>query len=273
MAPRRSGRPADPPIMTPMSDESVDGDNPQHQPQTTAAGTIQFPPELIQQLREQITNEIRAQLLPKVPTVPTPSVYIDEIREEREHIRKLAKDRLSTKPIQLLGRENYIKWRESMISDAHLIDATHILEENQESSPYEANSIDTARWQKQDEVLHTRLVQSMSPTIKSTINWRNFQSTAALWTRINKIYGISSAEERLMIVKDLLDLHPQGDYVSMLLDFQRLISQLEIIDMSFSDFYHDYLICLLGQWQQQFVRTKLDEFYACGRGPIQNIDI
>jgi hypothetical protein len=32
-------------------------------------------------------------------------------------------------------------------------------------------------------------------------------------------------------------------------------------------------IYLLGQWQAGFVHTHLDEFFACGWGPIQNLNI
>ena len=113
----------------------------------------------------------------------------------------------------------------------------------------------------------------MSPTVKTTIDWSDLTSAAALWSQINTVYGISLAEERLMTTKALMDLHPQGDYVGMILDFRRITSRLRKLGMSFDDFCHDYLICLLGQWQQQFVRTKLDEFYVSGRGLIQNMDI
>lgn len=44
-------------------------------------------------------------------------------------------------------------------------------------------------------------------------------SAAHFWRELSNIYGISTAEERLMTVKALLDLHPQGDYVSMLYDY------------------------------------------------------
>ncbi|KAJ5619407.1 hypothetical protein N7510_003391 [Penicillium lagena] len=260
MAPRRSGRPTDASVMTPLSDDSVDDNLHQSKPQIST--------ELLQQLREQITSELRAQLLGDKPNTPRNS----DLNEERERIRKLAKERLATKPIQLHGRDDYIKWRESILSDAYMIDATYILEENQESSPF-VDAIDTTRWDKQNEVLYTRLLQSMSPHIKANINWGDTTSAAALWSQINIVYGISLAEERLMTVKALLDLNPQGDYVSMIFDYQRIISRLGKMDMSFDDFCHDYLICLLGQWQQHFVRTKLDELYACGRGPIQNLDI
>ena len=265
MAPRRSGRPADSSTLTPMSDDSVD-ENTLQGPNSIAAQTIQL-------LQTQV-QALQAQLQAATPLAQASGTALgtDHTDKEQERIRKLAKERLSTKPIQLLGRENYMKWRESMLSDAYMIEATHILEGNQQSPPSE-DKIDIARWSKQNEVLYTRLLQSMSPQIKSTINWNDLTSAAALWSQINTVYGISSAEERLMTVKALMDLYPQGDYVSMLLDFQRITAQLRKMNVSFEDFCHDYLVCLLGQWQQQFVRTKLDEFFASGRGPIQNMDV
>jgi hypothetical protein len=44
-------------------------------------------------------------------------------------------------------------------------------------------------------------------------------SVAHFWCELSNIYGISIAEERLMTVKALLDLHPQGDYISMLYNY------------------------------------------------------
>ena len=110
MAPRR-GRTADQSILTPMSDDSVDENSQQG---NSMAAQIQL-------LQSQI-QALQAQLQAATPQVPTTigggtTLGIDGIGKEQDRIRKLAKDRLSTKPIQLLGRENYMKWRESMLSE------------------------------------------------------------------------------------------------------------------------------------------------------------
>ncbi|ODH46998.1 hypothetical protein GX48_06935, partial [Paracoccidioides brasiliensis] len=37
--------------------------------------------------------------------------------------------------------------------------------------------------------------------------------------------------------------------------------------------YHDLFILGLRDWQQEFVRIKLDDFYAIKQGPIQNLNL
>jgi hypothetical protein len=76
-----------------------------------------------------------------------------------------------------------------------------------------------------------------------------------------------------MTVKALLDINPQGNYPAMVRDFQRIAAKLRRLNMSFDDMIHDIFLCFLGQWQQQFIHTQLDEFYSCGRGPIKNLNI
>jgi hypothetical protein len=100
------------------------------------------------------------------------------------------------------------------------------------------------------------------------LDWHESTSAAHFWRELSNIYGISTAEERLMTVKALLDLHPQGDYVSMLYDYQHLVAKLKQMKITLEDLFHNIFIYLLGQWQAGFVRTHLDKFFACGRGPI-----
>jgi hypothetical protein len=67
-----------------------------------------------------------------------------------------------------------------------------------------------------------------------------------------------------MTVKALLDLHPQGDYIGMLYNYQCLVTKLKQMKITLEDLFHNIFIYLLGQWQAGFVHTHLDEFFACG---------
>jgi hypothetical protein len=42
---------------------------------------------------------------------------------------------------------------------------------------------------------------------------------AELWARIILTFGLSAAKERLITVKALLDINPQGNYPAMIRDF------------------------------------------------------
>ncbi|CBF80690.1 predicted protein [Aspergillus nidulans FGSC A4] len=97
--------------------------------------------------------------------------------------------------------------------------------------------------------------ESITPHVQETISWEDSTLAAELWARITSTYGLSTAEERLMTVKALLDINPQGNYPAMIRDPQQIGAKLK---------------CL---WQQSFIYTKLDKFFSCGRGPIKNLDI
>ena len=92
-----------------MSDESID--------ETPTDDMMQLLREQQVQMRDQQAQIKALQAQLQAPSIEA-TIGTDSIDKEHERVRKLAKDRLSTKPFQLLGRENYIKWRESMISDA-----------------------------------------------------------------------------------------------------------------------------------------------------------
>jgi hypothetical protein len=51
-----------------------------------------------------------------------------------------------------------------------------------------------------------------------------------------------------MTVKALLDLHPQGDYVGMLYNYQCLVTKLKQMKITLEDLFHNIFIYLLGQW-------------------------
>jgi hypothetical protein len=152
-----------------------------------------------------------------------------------------------------------------------MVEAKDIL--NQTKPPDGSSDIDTACWNAKNEVLHTRILQTITSHVQETISWEDSTLAAELWARITLTFGLSKAEERLMTVKALLDINPQGNYPAMIRDFQRIAAKLKQMDLSFNDILHDIFICSLGQWQQSFVRTKLDEFFSCGRGPIKNLDV
>lgn len=242
--------------------------------------------EMAQQLREDIRREMRAEQQYKSPVQQshqetdqdlsrernTEIQQLDLAYREQERIRKLAKSKFSTqRPAILNGRDNYTTWRDSILMDAHMIEAKNVLD--QAKPPDGSNDIDIARWQTKNEILHTRILQSIASHVRETISWEDSTLAVELWARITSTYGLSAAEERLMTVKALLDINPQGNYPAMIRDFQRITAKLKRMDLSFEDLIHDIFICSLGQWQQNFVRTKLDEFYSCGRGPIKNLNI
>lgn len=142
-----------------------------------------------------------------------------------------------------------------------------------QTEPPDGSEIEIPKWQIKSEILHTRILQSIAPHVREMISWEYSTLAVDILARITSSYSLPTAEERLMTVKALLDVNPQGNYPAMIRDFQWITAKLKRMNLSFEDLVHDIFICSLGQWDQNFVRTKLDELYSCGRGPIKNLDI
>ena len=249
--------------------------------------------ELVEELRDEIRREIHEvraeQQQQQQQQSPTQQLHreinqdasydrniriqqLDLLYRERKRIWKLAKSKFGTRrSVILTDRDNYITWRDSVLMDAYIIEAEGILV--QRKPPNGSNEIDIACWDAKNDVMRTRILQSIASHVLETICQQDSALAAELWARIASTYAPSTAEERLVTVKALLDINPQGNYPAMIRDFQRITEKLRRMDLSFEDLIHDIFICSLGQWQQDFAHTKLDEFYSCGRGPIKNLDI
>lgn len=267
------------------ADEARSDEEPSIMEEMRASLLRQLREEIAQQLRDEIKREIRAEQQDPSPAqqlhqdINRDASYkrnaeiqqLDLVYREQERIRKLAKSKFGTrKPITLNGRDNYTTWRDSILMDAHMIEAKEILD--QTKSP-NGSDIEIAHWQAKNEILHTRILQTIASHVRETISWEDSTLAAEIWARITSTYGLSAAEERIMTVKALLDINPQDNYPAMIRDFQRLTAKLRRMNLSFDDMIHDIFICSLGQWNQNFIRTQLDEFYSCGQGPIKNLDI
>ncbi|CBF81124.1 hypothetical protein AN5227.2 [Aspergillus nidulans FGSC A4] len=229
--------------------------------------------ELGREIVEELRDEIRREIHEDASYDRNMRIQqLDLLYRERKRIWKLAKSKFRTRRSVILSdRHNYITWRDSVLMDAYIIDAKDIFV--QTKPPNGSNEIDIACWDAKNVIMRTRILQSIASHVRETICRQRSTLAAELWARIASTYAPSTAEERLVTVKALLDINPQGNYPAMIRDYQRIGEKLRRMDLSFEDLIHDIFICSLGQWQQDFVHTKLDEFYSCGRGPIKNLDI
>ncbi|OJD17671.1 hypothetical protein AJ78_02262 [Emergomyces pasteurianus Ep9510] len=65
-----------------------------------------------------------------------------------------------------------------------------------------------------------------------------------------------------------------NDFHTYLANFRDLKAKLVSLGEKWAEStYHDLFILGLGDWQQEFIRTKLDEFYATKQGLIQNLNL
>jgi hypothetical protein len=197
------------------------------------------------------------------------------IREELDRFRKDAKSKLDNKLYLQLTASNYTAWRSSILADAQLISAVDIIMKEQLQPPQGLSRLDQEIWKKKNELLFTRIFQSLHYTVRDSLGTVDSQDAAYLWQRINAEYGISAAEERLTTMKALLELRlKNGDYLGYMRTFRNLRAKLKALDSALSDSaYHDVFIIGLGDWQYNFIKSRLDEFYSTGQGPIRNLDL
>ncbi|OJJ80123.1 uncharacterized protein ASPGLDRAFT_52043 [Aspergillus glaucus CBS 516.65] len=81
------------------------------------------------------------------------------------------------------------------------------------------------------------------------------------------IYGISPAEKRLLLVKMLLNLKPQGNYIVMMWQWQRISTELEQQDYPISEVCHDIGIILL---DHLFIQLKRNQSHEIDMAAIIN---
>ncbi|OJD28534.1 hypothetical protein ACJ73_00061 [Blastomyces percursus] len=182
----------------------------------------------------------------------------DPVKDKIDEFRKDSKTKLEGKHAVILnGSNNYQEWKSSILADAHLIQAKNVLVK-EETVPPTTVPLDIEIWKKKNELLYTRIFQSLTAT-----------------KDLAQRYAISRAEERLITTKKLRELHLRnGDFLTYMATFRDLKAKLVSLGENWAEStYHDFFILGLGNWQQEFMRMKLDEFYATKQGPIRNLNL
>ncbi|OJD09402.1 hypothetical protein ACJ73_10348, partial [Blastomyces percursus] len=203
------------------------------------------------------------------------STSLSNTRDPIDEFRRDAKTKLEGKHAIILTGINYLEWKSSILADAHLIQAKDILVK-EETVPPTTAPLDTQLWNKKNELLYTRIFQSLNATVRDSLGpLDNYMAAATIWKSLAQRYAISHAEERLQTTKKMRDLRlKNNDIHTYLTDFRDLKAKLVSLGENWAEStYHDLFILGLGDWQQEFVRMKLDEFYATKQGPIQNLDL
>ncbi|KAI9040328.1 uncharacterized protein KD926_008418 [Aspergillus affinis] len=120
---------------------------------------------LLRQLREEIAQQLREEIRREMHAEQNqPSTQQQHQETNRDTYERNAEIR---KPTTLNGRDNYTTWRDSIQMDAHMIEAKEILDQ---IKPPDGNEIDIARWQTKNEILHTRILQTIASHVRETIS-------------------------------------------------------------------------------------------------------
>ncbi|ODM17047.1 hypothetical protein SI65_05760 [Aspergillus cristatus] len=181
------------------------------------------------------------------------------IDREEKRLHQLAKTHWrETRRLQ--GRENYSEWRKNLLIDADYIGARDVLlhpDRVSKDTPLQTTFFDTSK-----RLLHTRTLDRLTLDILHQVQTNHTQTPSEILARLDTIYGVSPAEERLLLVKTLMNLKPNGDTVSMMRQWQRITTEIEQKKYDASELCHDIGIVLLGDFQRSFVRTQLDSLFA-----------
>ncbi|EYE90211.1 uncharacterized protein EURHEDRAFT_511146 [Aspergillus ruber CBS 135680] len=65
-----------------------------------------------------------------------------------------------------------------------------------------------------------------------------------------------------------MNLRPQGDTISMIRQWQRVVTEIERKGYTTSEICHDIGIVLLGDFQRSFIRTQLDSLFAVSKRSV-----
>lgn len=182
-----------------------------------------------------------------------------EIREEERRLHELAKTHWrDTRRLQ--GRDNYSEWRKNLLFDADYIGARDVLLHPNDIPKH--TSLQLAHYTTSKKLLHTRILDRLTLDILHQVHTDHTQHPSEILSHLDTIYGVSPAEERLLLVKTLMNLKPNGNTVAMMRQWQRITTEIERKGYDVSEICHDIGIILLGDFQRSFVRTQLDSLFA-----------
>lgn len=179
-------------------------------------------------------------------------------------------------PLKLLGTQNFIPWREKLLSDATLIGANEILEQQQQNPPNSFTPLQKLKWDILNNKLVVRIYASLSASVVRQYRTLRTPSAVVLWEAIDHRYAKSRAQQRLATLKQLIELRAtDATFASSLNVYHTCVDTLSELyeDCPVSMIFHDLFLHCFSSCQPDFMRKILDEFYATGRKSIVPVDI
>jgi hypothetical protein len=198
-----------------------------------------------------------------------------QILQQVDRLQKMIKQKWDT-PKVILDGTNFLKWKHTIRSDAMLIKAVDILDNGQTSPPYESTNLEVALWKARNDALHTRIWKSLSTNIQQILTPLEADDASPLWELINSKFGITEAQERYNLVRDMSSTEIQdSDYFEYQTRWQHFDAAAKRLNLTYDDIHHDLFLQGLRGWQKHYVKIRLDEYFATGTAskPIQNIDL
>ena len=82
--------------------------------------------------------------------------------------------------------------------------------------------VEAAGLATKNRLLETRILNMLPLNIQQQVYTDRIQSPHILWQKLNAIYGLSPAEERLLTIKAMINLQQQGNPIAMMRQWEDL---------------------------------------------------
>ena len=128
----------------------------------------------------------------------------DPVEKEEKQIIQGSEHYWQDHGFKLASRENFALWQQAILQDAEYIDAHNLLEQGVQETN---DPIKKAGLATKNQLLETQILSMLPLNIKQQVYIDWIQSPHILWQRLNAIYGFSPAEERLLTIKTMINLH------------------------------------------------------------------
>ena len=137
----------------------------------------------------------------------------DPVEKEEKWIIQGSEHYWQDHGFKLASRENFALWQQAILWDTEYIDARDLLEQGAQETN---DPIKKAGLATKNQLLETQILSMLPLNIKQQVHTDQIQSPHILWQRLNAIYGFSPAEERLLTIKTMINLQPQGNPMAMM---------------------------------------------------------
>jgi len=190
---------------------------------------------------------------PRIDDSQTPIAVDREealIERELQKLRRSIKDLWKHKPT-ILTIHNFIAWKTNPLSDTSLINvhdvsSYNILIKGQQQPPSSYSRLRRAIWTAINDALHARILKSLSVEIRKIMPPQRTKNAAALWESVVTGFGITKAQERYNLLRDMCALKLEGsDYMSHQAQWLAYIAALDDLDVTVDDIKHDLFILSL----------------------------
>ena len=131
--------------------------------------------------------------------------------------------------------------------------------------PINQTDREQTRWETCNRLLVKRMLDQMTLEVAIEVQTGHTQTAYEIANYLESMYATSRAEERMLLVKTMVNLTPQGNTTAMMRQWESITKIIEENGYTVQEICHDIGILLIGDWQRPYVRTRLEELFALSK--------